>query len=239
MWSRQNPKAHRRPRGFTLIELLVVVSIIALLVAILLPSLAAAREQARRVRCASQLHQIILAITMYTSEDGKQQTPNLLHPGPLTPGGDANYGYCPWHGTEGKVAMGLLIPDYMEADKMGEIIYCPSQKDGSSDFNGQAVHISFNGAWGDPGLYVVSAYFMRPTIRTDLGPAQAVVGDLWYNWHNATGHKPFGDNIAFSDGSVQWILEPPFLKFNDGNYQLHLGTEGGIRAAWLLFDKEY
>lgn len=44
-------------RAFTLIEILVVVAIVALLVAILLPSLANARELARRTVCATQLKQ--------------------------------------------------------------------------------------------------------------------------------------------------------------------------------------
>ena len=55
--------------GFTLIEVLVVVSVIALLVAILLPSLRKAREQGKRIVCASNQKQILGGVHMYTSEN--------------------------------------------------------------------------------------------------------------------------------------------------------------------------
>ena len=63
---------YRRTRdGFTLIELLVVIAIIGVLMAILLPGLKAAKEQAQRVVCASQLRQLAMAHTMYQeSHDG-------------------------------------------------------------------------------------------------------------------------------------------------------------------------
>ncbi len=54
--------------GFTLIELLVVVSIIALLIALLLPALGKAQEAARRTVCAAHLKQIAVGTYGYASE---------------------------------------------------------------------------------------------------------------------------------------------------------------------------
>ncbi len=56
--------------AFTLIELLVVVAIIALLVSILLPSLAKAREQAKKVYCSNNLAQFARAVNIYGGEYG-------------------------------------------------------------------------------------------------------------------------------------------------------------------------
>ncbi|HUU83318.1 MAG TPA: type II secretion system protein [Phycisphaerae bacterium] len=60
--------------GFTLIELLVVVSIIALLIAILMPSLRGARDQAKKVRCMANLRAIGIALRTY-ADDNRQEMP--------------------------------------------------------------------------------------------------------------------------------------------------------------------
>lgn len=75
----------RDRRGFTLIELLVSVAIIGILMAILLPALARAREAARRASCANNLHQLTVAMKMYASEND-EFWPRMQ--------GDAPYGFA-------------------------------------------------------------------------------------------------------------------------------------------------
>lgn len=120
------------PKGFTLIELLVVVSIIALLVSILLPSLGRARQLTRQTTCLTRVGGQLRAIHMYANEEGTI---------PLGPGSPMDFGGFPgppynqlasnqiWLGFMPAFnAHGALLRRHMT---MPEAFYCPA--DDSSD----------------------------------------------------------------------------------------------------------
>jgi prepilin-type N-terminal cleavage/methylation domain-containing protein len=109
--------------GFTLIELLVVVAVIAVLLAVLMPSLRACREAAKRGTCSSQLRQITLAWTVYLDDSGGQ----------FYQGVNANLNYGGWRGIKAWAPRPLnryvgLAGDPCESD--ARLFRCPADRGG-------------------------------------------------------------------------------------------------------------
>src|SRR3954463_6814413 len=75
----ESGKPHNTRRAFTLVELLVVIGIIAVLIGILLPTLARARESANRTKCLANLRTIGQATILYCNQF-KDRLPNTNPP---------------------------------------------------------------------------------------------------------------------------------------------------------------
>jgi len=115
--------------AFTLIELLVVISIIAILMAVLMPALTKAREQARRIICASNISQQYIGTLTYTESSGGKLPPTAKG---YEQSKEKIAGVVTRHLKA--VSNGEMVPfniGYVwEANVFdtGEILYCPSQK---------------------------------------------------------------------------------------------------------------
>src|ERR1043166_2835215 len=107
-------------RAFTLIELLVVIAIIAVLAAMLFPVFARARESARRATCTSNLHQIGLALHMYTQDYDERF--------PVCNFSDTPFGFPPAthkDGTGKPIYMHELLQPYSKNEQM---YFCPTMR---------------------------------------------------------------------------------------------------------------
>jgi prepilin-type N-terminal cleavage/methylation domain-containing protein len=185
------PAASQRRHGFTLIELLVVIAIIAILAALLLPTLARAKERGQRIRCLSNMKQLMLATHLYAN-DFDDYLP--FCGGGAVPAVHTNCWAYTWNSAVYYPEQGQLWPYH----KSLGILLCPLENTNAAYFKprftlGYETVTSYNFSTSSSGF---------PTFRT--GSA---------GWNRGLGLKL---NLFRADGILAW--EPtettPFY-FND------------------------
>jgi len=130
----------KRNRGFTLIELLVVVAIIALLIAILLPSLNKARDTAKKAQCAANLKGHGASFNIYAAQY-KEQLPIGIGAGTATvPSGSANWLHNETFGWV-NLMMNITPPNSTASSGLSayapgrKVWYCPNNSEYNQDIN--------------------------------------------------------------------------------------------------------
>lgn len=231
-------------KAFTLIELLVVISIIALLIAILLPALGAARESAIRTQCLAQTKQIATA-TIARAADAKGE---LI---PMT--GVDRTPYVTWspHGMDRDTRDEFA--DYGFAYNLwkcpGWEFYDPEISSGNGQlmfsyhYNGGAREWRGGGVAPWPGILEDAP---SPRTLEDSTSEKAIAGDataqassgswqpandyLFEYWNEIPTHgrneedrSPKGSNHVFGDGSGEWI---------EGSRLMPLHRFGSNRHSW-------
>lgn len=203
----------RRKRAFTLIELLVVISIIALLLSILMPSLSKARKMAQSIQCAAKQKTFALTTNIYIN-DFKGSFPIAWMPPP-------KFGKA-YDNTHPKVLLpyGLKPSEgayYCPSDKPEPADSCKPYQIGTTGIQGKYSY-QYNarfGGWGWPGYYGLSEF--RPRKITELKRASYTVllaedvvlaNTIWFErpWYFTYFHNGFM-NIVLADCHIEKVKE--------------------------------
>ena len=216
------PFRHRS--AFTLVELLVVVAIVAMLMGMLLPSFGRAREQARRVACASNLRQLGQGFHLYAGDyHGMAMPMAYFHDWPMT--------Y--WYGREANAAgvdqtHGILWP-YLSSDvKECGVYECPDQPLGTIE--------NLQGAWATiTSTYGYNGYYLAPA--TTPGWAMSIGNRPWQNLDTLPRPQ---EVFVFADTMIDWfgrlkncaLLDPPMLYEGRGRWTLNENPTTSFRHDW-------
>lgn len=188
------PLARPSRPAFTLIDLLVSLTVIAVLIALMLPSLTSVRELTRRVVCASNTRQQGLALQMYADDYKGDRPPSLFEPKPgtvaaphlmLTARTDRPY---IWDG------LGYLyVQGYLNAP---QVFYCPSH-------TGDSPWARFADKWSQDTGMILTNYQYRGSRTTDTVAVLLADG---LRTRSDFNHR-VGANLLRADTSIQWFAD--------------------------------
>jgi prepilin-type N-terminal cleavage/methylation domain-containing protein len=216
-------------KGFTLIELLVVIAIIALLLSIIVPSLHKAKDAARRVVCASNLHQWSTILASYQTDNNGRlmgtfqwQGGGAPYPGSAWLRNSNTNPSTPSH--EGQFSaelVGAYVPEFNyngnapENTTLGNIWTCPANIRSMEDLMGPQLAAGY--------FTLQYTYFAR----TDLWPTGTwPSGQRATNPSDLTERHLLGSRIVMSDICYRWNGNGGRWGFNHGKNgaSLHYST---------------
>jgi prepilin-type N-terminal cleavage/methylation domain-containing protein len=155
------------PLGFSLIEILVSISIIAVLLSVLLPSLSGAREAGRATACLSNLRELGTAWALYANDYADRAMPLAYWSSQDIGTGEEVF----WWGTHGTTtlpvdhARGFIAP-YLDAElAKGSVFECPAQPWGSYRPQGPSGGIT--------STYGYNGYYLSPSKTPGWGSSIA------------------------------------------------------------------
>ncbi|MFW5682339.1 MAG: type II secretion system protein [Phycisphaeraceae bacterium] len=180
--------------GFTLIELLVVISIVALLIALLLPALGKARENAKKLTCLSNLRQNGIASLSYAADHDYYlpQDNSKANPGEVVLGGQMRLGYNVDGGANPRL---------------------PSQNPGVAETTYGLPSVFFNGGYmtGDNSVYICpeqDAVVDDPSGFTEPTWSMADWGNTYWAWNNDIVRENPLDDIIRMANSGDDVISP-------------------------------
>jgi len=238
-------------RGFTLLELLVVMSVLAILVALLLPALASAQQAGRKAICLANLRQIGIAVHAYAFEqDGRipygPQAPPFTSPASFYPSTGAPTSLLSLQSGV-PVGLGLLLPRHLGAQS--KVLFCPGS-DQAIDADAEVKKVGRSQAQGsyyyrhggNTRLFDSPEALPSPFLKLDqLGenrngePIRALAIDSQFlspadlaafNVRPRTHHRRRLANVLHTDGSV--VSRPN----GDDRFTVDLRDYGDIHDAF-------